>query len=96
MNASSIEYSYGNKNLRRSNYHSLFVEHLQEKLNEKGLTDENGVPIILEVDGYFGIATEEAVILYQKSNPTLWDEPRGIVTYYMMQELGPWIEEWGG
>nr|MBQ4456364.1 peptidoglycan-binding protein [Clostridia bacterium] len=82
-------WTYGYKDLRRSNYCSLYVMNLQISLNNAGAD--------LRVDGYFGEATENAVIHFQKENPMLEDEPRGVVTYLMKQLLDPWIEpSWGG
>ena len=67
---------------------TLYVAHLQEKLVEAGFD--------IDVDGVFGDETEKAVILYQRQHRILHDEPPGVVTYLMMQVLGPWTEDWGG
>ena len=88
VNGNSIVWSYGNNDLRKSNYKSLYVAHLQEKLVEAGFD--------IDVDGVFGDETEKAVILYQRQRRILHDEPPGVVTYLMMQVLGPWTEDWGG
>ena len=83
-------WTYGHEDLRRSEYCSLYVMNLQICLNREEGED-------LYVDGYFGKATEDAVIRFQNANPMLINEPRGVVTYLMKQLLDPWIEPaWGG
>lgn len=82
---------YGTSTLRKSSGYSLYVENLQEDLNH--WCDQVGRTRFFsdnEVDGYFGSATESAVMVFQEANSLAVDGLVGTNTKKKLYELLYW------